>query len=283
VVVPSYNEGERLRGTVAQLLTTLPPDAEVIVVDDGSTDGSVAALPGDPRLAVLPSARQGIARARNEGSRAARGRILVFADAHVCPPPGWWQPLVEALADPAVGAVGPAISMLGRPRCKGFGMSLRQASLDATWLGRAGQRPYQVPVLCAAFLALRRETFCAAGGFDHGLVRWGMNDVEFSLHLWALGYDLLVAPQVDVAHLFRDRHPYHVDWMTVLHNKLRVALVYFGPARLARVIERLKPHRDFAAALALALTSGSNERRAELQRRRQRDDDWFFDRFNLIW
>lgn len=280
MVVPTLNEGERLRRTVEQLLDTLPVGGEVVVVDDGSTDGSAEGLAA-LGVRTLRTERLGVTGARNFGGAHARGQVLVFADAHVDVPTDWWPPLAEELARPRVGAVAPAITVMGAPDSKGFGLRWASPAMDVSWLDQRGSRPYAVPLLPGAFLAVRRATFEAVGGFDPGLRVWGSEDAELSLRLWLLGYEQRLVPQVEVAHLFRERHPYQVDWSVVLQNLLRVALVHFKPGRAARVIEALKGNRSFAPAMARLVHDDLAARRADLERARVRDDDWFFDSFGM--
>lgn len=282
VIIPTLNEGANLERTVASLRQTLPPESEILVVDDGSTDGSTGFLSRTPEVRWLRTEQIGCARARNYGASQARSQVIVFSDAHMTVPNGWWLPLVSALEDPQVGAAAPAITVMGRPDSKGFGLQIKGPDLSVDWLPRWGRSPYPVPVVGGAFLAMRREVFQATGGFDDGMIRWGSNDLELSLRLWLLGYELRVVPQVEVAHLFRSRHPYAVDWTAVLHNLLRVAFVHFSPERIARVTNALKSHKAFAAALALNAGSNVWSRRSNLNNQRCRSDDWYFHSFGMI-
>jgi glycosyltransferase involved in cell wall biosynthesis len=290
VVVPTLNEGDRLRRTVEGLLNTLPPDGEIVVVDDGSTDGSADFLdaPGSsasrrshPTVRRFRTERRGSSRARNFGAAKARGRFVVFSDAHVDVSTGWWSPLREAFEAPRIGAVAPVITVIGAPASKGFGLSWASPALDVAWLEQRGWSPYAVPLLPGAFMALRRETFDAVGGFDDGLRLWGSEDAELSLRLWLHGYQQRVVPQLEVAHLFRKHHPYPLGWNPVLHNMLRVALLHFSEARVARVIDALKGNAGFSQAMAAAVSNGLAKRRATLDRSRVYDDDWFFDSFGI--
>src|SRR5262245_31671165 len=88
VIVPVYNGRPGLERCLAALVAGRGPDAEIIVVDDSSTDGSgaVAAAMGARVLRLEPN--QGPAAARNHGARHARGDILFFVDADVVVPPG---------------------------------------------------------------------------------------------------------------------------------------------------------------------------------------------------
>jgi glycosyltransferase involved in cell wall biosynthesis len=284
VVIISLNEGESLRRTVDNLLDGLPPQSEIIVVDDGSTDGSTGFLSsGYPDITLLgPAERLGVSRARNFGARHAKGDVLVFSDAHVLTPKGWFDPLLALLARPAVGVVAPAIGMMqsAAGESAGYGQKWCDASLAVGWLGRQSSTPYPVPLLCGCFLALRRDVFTEIGGFDSGMVLWGAEDSELSIRLWTLGYECWVAPEVEVQHAFRVQFPYEVKWEPVLHNRFRLASMHFGPRRLLRVVERLKQYDEFAAASVRLLTGDLGARASMLRSLRRYDDDWFFSRFS---
>lgn len=283
VVVISHNEGPHLRSTVESLQGTLPDGAEIVVVDDGSTDGSTDFLANGQRGVVVlrPEQPLGVARARNAGARAARGQVVAFSDAHVETPPGWWRPLVAHLAHPHVGAVAPAVSDMANPLAVGYGQKVRGPDLGVEWLELQDPTPHAVPFVGGGFLAMRRSTWEATGGFDAGMAGWGWEDLELSLRLWLLGYAVDVVPEATVAHLFRERHPYQVDWAPVLRNMLRLVFVHFSPARIARVLEAYLNNPALAQALAESVDTDIWARRAELAQRRVRDDDWFFDTFSM--
>lgn len=282
-VVVSRDEGERLCHTVHALLATLPRGAEVVVVDDASTDGSADFLGSgypDVRL-IRPPERLGSAAARNAGARAAAGDVVVFCDAHVAPPVGWVEPLLEALARPDVGASGPCVSVMGRPDLRGYGLTWVDAEMNVTWLPRRGTGPYPVPVLGGFFLAMRRDVFAAVGGFDDGILGWGGEDKELCLRLWLLGYRCLVVPEVAVAHHFRSALPFGLERGALWHNLLRIGAVHFGRARLARLLACIAARPHFSVGLARFLEGDGGSRRARLLGERRHDDDWYFARFGI--
>lgn len=280
VVIVSRDEGKSLRRTVSAVKETASSSVEILVVDDGSTDGSADFLSGSKAAArLLRAAGLGVTKARNFGARGAGGEVLIFADAHVEPSAGWLEPLLEAIGRPGVGAVSPAISVMGSPELKGYGLRLKASDLSTQWLrdGRGGVRA--APIVPGCFLAMSRRTFEATGGFDEGMSVWGMSDIELSVRLWLLGYEQLVVPDVVVAHLFRKKHPYQVRWKSFLHNKARLAFLHFNAARVGRVFDAIKGHGEFAAAMAMLAEGDSSRRRGDLAARRRRDDDWYFSRF----
>ncbi len=177
VIVVTLNEGENLRRTVENLQASVPPGGEIIVVDDGSTDGSTDFLQGNhSSVRLLRPGHENLSKARDSGAREANGDVLVFSDAHIAASPGWWQPIVDLLANPEIGSVGPALSMMGRPDCVGYGQVLAGPDLEIDWLDFRQTEPYPVCMVGGAFLAMRKDTFQATGGFDEGMIRWGSED-----------------------------------------------------------------------------------------------------------
>jgi glycosyltransferase involved in cell wall biosynthesis len=108
VIVPTYNRRALLAESLASLGAEEGVDFEIVIVDDGSTDGTAAWLAtlGDPRIRVLSGAHAGIAAARNRGLAAARGEIVAFHDSDDLALPGRLaRPLAYLRAHPEVDLV----------------------------------------------------------------------------------------------------------------------------------------------------------------------------------
>jgi GT2 family glycosyltransferase len=282
VVIVTRNEGAELEATVENIRETLPDEQrELIVVDDGSEDGSTAFLSAQSDVAIVRSSGIGVARARNAGAERATGDIILFSDAHVRAPAGWHENLAEALRSERVGAVAPGIYSITEPDRRGFGLSVTGPNLHASWRHKERSIPTPVPVLPGCFLAMRRETYRLSGGYDTGMRQLGGNDAELSCRLWLLGYELLVVTEVEVGHLFRTVTPFPARWAAVLHNRLRTALVHFRPDRVERVVRALRAYDAFPTAVAMLLESDVHARRRHLEGQRRFDDEWFFERFAI--
>jgi hypothetical protein len=111
VIVPVRNRRELLRRCLDALGGQTLRDHEVIVVDDGSTDGSGEEAQRDARsgrpVRVLRTPSVGAVAARAAGIRAARGRVLAFTDSDCTPTAGWLAGGVAAIRAGAAVAVGP--------------------------------------------------------------------------------------------------------------------------------------------------------------------------------
>jgi glycosyltransferase involved in cell wall biosynthesis len=112
VVVPVYNVADYLAEALDSILAQSYDDLEVVVVDDGSTDGSRARVDRyverHPNVRLVASENRGLGAARNLGVRHCRGELLAFADSDDVVLPGAYQAMVDTLdetgSDFVVGA-----------------------------------------------------------------------------------------------------------------------------------------------------------------------------------
>ena len=195
VVIPTYNRLGRLRHVVKALeQQAYPSDAyEVIVISDGSTDGTDAyleALRPTMRLRWLPQANRGPAAARNAGIQKACGEFIVFIDDDVVPEPhllgeharshheaGRDVVVVGPLLTPEGFEMTPWIRWEQEMLMKGY-----RALLRGDWPASARQ-------FYTGNASLRRSHILAAGGFDEGLRR--AEDVELAYRLANKGLDFV--------------------------------------------------------------------------------------------
>lgn len=83
VVMPAWNRGDRIAAAIRSVLAQSHERFELLVVDDGSTDGTAeiaAAFTSDPRVRVIQGEHGGVSAARNLGIEAARGEIIAYLD-----------------------------------------------------------------------------------------------------------------------------------------------------------------------------------------------------------
>ncbi|WP_131818518.1 glycosyltransferase, partial [Planctopirus hydrillae] len=197
ICIAAHNEAHLLSRTLHAVRTSLlatslsspaipgdHPRCEIIVVDDASTDGSIAAALADfPNSAEFPlrverfETRQGASPAKHRAAELARGAVLVFLDAHVLPEPGSLERLVAGVeASQGRDLLTPALPALDEstftviPGRTGLGYGLDLADLSCRWLPLSNlqldeeTRLYHQPALIGCVLAVSRETYFALGG-----------------------------------------------------------------------------------------------------------------------
>ena len=194
VIVPVYNGAETLPACLRALQQqTLPADRyEVIVVDDGSTDGS-ADLARRFGVQVISQENAGPAAARNRGVQAARGEILLFTDADCAPAPDWIERLTAPFADPTVAGTKGAYLTHQRELVARFVQMEYESRYDRM---RSLASIDFVDTYSAAY---RRAVFLAAGGFDPSFQI--DEDQEFSFRLTEAGHRLVFVPEARVYHI----------------------------------------------------------------------------------
>lgn len=193
VVVPAYQAADTLAACLAALRQqTVPSDAyEVIVVDDGSTDGTaeIAAAAG---VIVARQPHAGAAAARNCGAALARGELLLFTDADCEPVPGWIAAITAPFSDPDVaGSKGTYLTRQGSAVAR-FTQVEYEDRYDRM---RGAERIDFIDTYSAAY---RRDVFLTNHGFDANI--WWVEDQEFSFRLAEKGYKLVFAPDAQVYH-----------------------------------------------------------------------------------
>jgi len=285
IIIPCKNEGSNVKMTVDSILAAAPDDNhEIIIVDDGSTDGCCLFLQEShlyQKVNFIPTPGLGAARARNLGAAAAHGKHLIFCDAHITVPEGWPRNLLETFRHPEVDAVSPAVGSLGNPTATGCGQTWNR-NLETVWLPPPANREITtVPLLPGGCLAVRAEAFRQVGGFDSGFIVWGYEDVEISLKLWLFGYKLYVNPSVKILHQFRKKHPYSVTINHVQYNLLRMAYSHFNYKRVDKILDMVQPSTRLRKIVRRVLEGGAMEQRLDYFARRRFDDDWFMRRFGI--
>ena len=280
VVIPTLNEGAMLEMTVTSILNeTSYPSFEIVIVDDGSTDGScdlyVDAV--DPRIRLVRTGGCGVARARNLGACQAHGEFVVFLDAHCRVSSNWLDEFRIALDEPDVAVVGPCFTRLDSSHPRGCGVTWRDYTLDQVWFEPCdSQSFYAVPLTPGGCQALRREMFSTMGRYDSGFTRWGSEDVELCLRAWLMGFQVTVCPKSVVAHHFRESRNFQVCDKDILFNFLRMIHMHFTPSRIRLVLKEIRHNPYIEEALDRLYETDIFELRRSFASRRKYTDDWFF-------
>jgi cellulose synthase/poly-beta-1,6-N-acetylglucosamine synthase-like glycosyltransferase/peptidoglycan/xylan/chitin deacetylase (PgdA/CDA1 family) len=165
VIVPAYNEAVGIVAAVRSLAASDYPDFEVIVVDDGSTDGTAGLVDelGLPNVKVIRQANAGKPAALNTGTAAARGQLIAMVDADTVFEPATLRRLVAPFSDPRVGGVSGNTKVGNRDRLLG-----RWQHIEYVMGFNLDRRAYDVlgcmPTVPGAIGAFRRQVLAAVGG-----------------------------------------------------------------------------------------------------------------------
>jgi len=207
VVIVSYQALERTRRCLEALRAAREPEhpIEILVVDNGSMDGSAEFLAAQPDVTLLRQHENlGAPRARNLALPRAQGEWIVFLDNDAIVTPGWLSRLRwHADADPRVGCVCPVSDRAAHGQQIHYEGGGDLAALCAWADQRAGafRRRGRYGLLFTSFCVLvRRSVLERIGGFDARFSPWGFEDDDFSLRAHLAGFRTRVALDVFVRH-----------------------------------------------------------------------------------
>ena len=211
VVIPSWNGCELLHDHLPAVLAACAGygDAEVVVVDDGSSDGTPDRLAREfPGVRVVARPRNGgFGAAANDGVAAAGGEVVVCLNNDVRPEPGFLTPLAEALAgDPDLFAAVPRTLNLrhGGDEAR-TAATFRRGLIDVVFPDRSGLAtpgaPAPILYPCGGAAAYRRDRFLALGGFRRLYHPYYWEDVDLGWRARRRGWGALHVPAACVHHL----------------------------------------------------------------------------------
>jgi glycosyltransferase involved in cell wall biosynthesis len=191
------NAESTLARCLASIFASEEPPFEVIVVDDGSTDRSREIAAEFPVRLLRNEASPGVSQARNLGAREARGDILFFTDSDVVLEPRTLSVIARRLAEPGLdGIVGVQTEA---PAFANFSSDYKNLWIRYTYLKLEGD----LSVLYSSVVAIRRDAFARAGGFDSHYQRPNIEDSDLGKRLAERGARLRVDPEAQIVHVKR--------------------------------------------------------------------------------
>jgi GT2 family glycosyltransferase len=296
VVVPNLNGAKLLPTCLDALRRQTVRAGEVIVVDDGSTDGSVELIRASyPEARLVVHARSlGVARAFDDGIRAATGDVVALLNNDTEAEPGWLAAATSALrSEPDVACVASKLLLFDRRAVLHsagdfFGRDGMPGNRGVWQVDRGQFDRCRDPFgPCGAAAVYRRELFDEVGLFDESLGSY-LEDVDLSFRARLLGYGCRFVPDARVYHRLSATgggalSSYYVGrnaiwvafqdlptplwrkyWPRILARQLGIAreaqLHWREPAARARFRGQVAGLRGLRGRLA---------RRAEIQRRRR--------------
>ncbi len=208
IIIPAHNHCEyTFRCLQSVLANTDGITYEVIVIDNGSSDGTEEALAKSENIRVLRNrSNAGYLLACNQGAETALGKYLVFLNNDTEPLPGWLRGLVGlADTDETIGAVGAKLIYPDGTLQEAGGMIF---SDGRGWNFGRGDDPNkdiynvlcEVDYCCGACLLVRKHLFAALGGFDMRYAPAYYEETDLCFAIRKMGYKVLYNPNVNVIH-----------------------------------------------------------------------------------
>jgi glycosyltransferase involved in cell wall biosynthesis len=195
VIIPAYNASKRISFCVESLLTQKTSRKyEVIVVDDGSTDGIDKVLSRYPVVRLLKQKNSGPGTARNLGVKEAQGKIVLFTDDDCIAEEDWIDRMAEAFDDrEVVGVKGTYLTRQEEPVAR-FVQIEYEEKYDVL------SKHKSIDFIDTYSAGFRRKTFLEAGGYHRRFRTASVEDQEFSFRLARRGYKMLFVPEAKVWH-----------------------------------------------------------------------------------
>jgi GT2 family glycosyltransferase len=219
IVIVNFNGAGHLEACLRSLADAPPTvSTAIVVVDNGSTDGSQSIVSSFPGARLIQLERNvGFSAGNNAGIRATSSDLILLLNNDTLVPPGAVDRLVRSLdADPAAAiagprlvdgngqpelSFGPMISPLRELRQKIVtGLYARDVSAVKSWVERATRREQYVDWVSGACLLVRRTAAEAAGLMDERFFLY-TEDVDFCASVRAGGWRVLFTPAAEIVHL----------------------------------------------------------------------------------
>jgi GT2 family glycosyltransferase len=207
IVIPTFNTASMTLGCCRAVLASMPELTEVIVVDDGSTDGTASMMPAEVRVVRLETNRA-FATAANRGVAEASGEIILLLNSDAVVQEGALQAFVDAFAsDARLGVAGAQLlNEDGTPQWSGGPTpTLAWMIAAVSGLGRHARRlrrnngPRKIDWVSGAAMAFRREVWNAAGPLSERFLFY-CQDLEFCLRASNAGWGVRVIDEARVVH-----------------------------------------------------------------------------------
>ena len=196
VLVPAYNEGAVIQGSIRSLLELDYPHYEVLVIDDGSSDDTAARARvfegqhGAARVRVLRKPNGGKAQALNTGIANAHGTFILCMDGDSALEPRTLRKAVRHLFDPRVGAVAGSVKVVNRTNLLSSLQALEY--VEGLNMVRSAQGFFRLVNIIPGPIGLfRRSALEGVGGYDHDTFA---EDCDLTLKLLVAGWQIKYEP-----------------------------------------------------------------------------------------
>jgi len=208
LIVVNYNGLRFLRECILSLLSSNHSDFEIILVDNGSTDGSIdslGALTQNPQIQLVRLRENiGYGRACNLGAEKASGETLAFLNNDLLFSPDWLGLLISAFqGDPTVGAVQPKLALRDKPEwldAAGGFIDIFGCAHERRGLSNAYRQSEEIFYAKGAAILIPSRLFSQLGGFDEDFFLY-YEETDLCWRIWLSGHRVLLVPGSTILHV----------------------------------------------------------------------------------
>jgi glycosyltransferase involved in cell wall biosynthesis len=170
IIIPTYNRSQQLISALNSVLNQLSSDSELVVVDDGSTDGTSRLISeiNDKRIKYNYQENAGVSKARNYGAIISSGNYLIFLDSDDNMEPGYLDEMRNCFSGNDILFIGALIFSDGK---------FKKTVLPSKPYGK----PSETGLFLAGTFAVKREIFIESGGYDEFLTYAENTELSFRI------------------------------------------------------------------------------------------------------
>jgi glycosyltransferase involved in cell wall biosynthesis len=212
VIIPTFNSAKELTKCLESFKTQTISNEnyEVMVVDDGSNDGTKDAAAKYP-IRYIYQQNHGPAAARNNGANQAYGEIILFTDADCEPQPNWIEEMIKPLDDPQV------VGVKGAYKTRQKELVARLVQIEYEHKYERMKKFKYIDFIDTYSAGYRKDIFLKYNGFDERYPNASVEDQEFSFRLSHDGHKMVFNPNAVVF------HKHSASLMGYLRKKYKIA------------------------------------------------------------
>lgn len=258
VVIVAYGAEDWLERSVEACLASDGASVDVVLVDNGCTDGAVDRLDGrDGVTIVRPGRNLGFAAGCNRGVETSTAPVVALVNPDAVVEPDALAALADRLADPGIGIATGCVVLADRPDL------LNSAGNEIHFTGMSWSGHFEEAVAdhgderdvfaaSGALCAVRREVWDHLGGFDETFFAY-YEDAQLSVRCWQQGWRVVYVPVARVSHRYEfSRRPQKMELLE--RNRWQLVLTCYGGRLLAATLPVLLTFE--VAVVAMAAVQG---------------------------
>lgn len=222
VIIPAYNEGQYLGKCLESFTYQTVKPFEIIVVDNNSTDDTVAVSKKFP-VKVIHEKKQGIAFARNAGFDAAQGDVIARCDADTIVSPDWVERIQEHFEGEKIDALSGPVRFYDAPQIVSFIMSSKLLFHSLRFIqGYDTLIGFNMAITKEMWLKVRSKA-CTDSSIVH-------EDIDLAIHVAQNGGKTLYDPDLisfsSARRIVKNPSSFFLEYPLMLHHTLRRHNIY---------------------------------------------------------